>query len=91
MWRPLVALRGRKSRRANVPERDGLYGLVPVITTPSLAKPSQCCGICGAIYDGENSSHCCYLKRAVHEPCKSSRSSTIGHFDTTKPKSSAMM
>ena len=37
MWRPLVALRGRKNRRANVPERDGLYGLVPVITTPKQA------------------------------------------------------
>ena len=37
MWRPLVALRGRKNRRANVPERDGLYGLVPVITTPKAS------------------------------------------------------
>jgi hypothetical protein len=37
MWGPLVALHERKSRRANVPERGGLYGLVPVTTTPSQA------------------------------------------------------
>ena len=46
MWRPLVALHRRKSRRANVPERGGLYGLVPVVSTPTqpIAMLWRLCG-----------------------------------------------
>ena len=46
-WRPSVAPCGRKSRRANVPERDGLCGAGPRVIHPKEKGTAMLWRLCG--------------------------------------------